>query len=154
MTDVRRTTDRATKWMRQIARALALICAILPTLVVGAILFDPIYPMNIPPRTWDDLLTLLFVALVLLLVWGGAAIPWRWERAGGVVLLLEGLLVFIWRLVMYRRYPEAMVFAAIVALPPVVAGSLFLASWWRSGRSGTLQESAQEHVCGSPDRAG
>jgi hypothetical protein len=124
--------DRPAKWMRYIARGLALIYAILPTLVVGAILFDPIAPTNIPPRTWDDLLTLLFVALVLLLVWGGAAIPWRWERAGGVVLRLEGLLVSIWTLVMYRGYLEAMVFAPIVALPPVVAGALFLASWWKS----------------------
>ena len=140
MTGVGRTTGWATKLMRYIARAVALIWAGLWSFFAVGQLFDPVAPTSIPPRTSEDLIDLLIVASVVLFFGGGAAIPWRWERAGGVLLVLEGLLVAIATLVQYRDYPEAIVLVLpIVALPPVMAGSLFLASWWRSRRSGTRQ---------------
>ncbi len=135
MTGVRKTTDRVAKLMRYIARGVALIWAGCWSFFAVGQIFDPIAPISIPPRTSEDLIGLLMVASVVLLLCGGAAIPWRWEAIGGVVLMLEGLLAFIWALVQFADYPEGIVLVLpIVALPPVVAGILFLASWGISGR--------------------
>jgi len=89
--------------------------------------------------------------------WVSAAIPWRWRRegAGGVVLMLEGAVVSV-AIVNYirdalsapafktaPRFPPPYFGALLlVGLPPLVAGILFLASWWRPRRAGTPQKSA------------
>ncbi len=131
MTGVRKTTDRAAKWMRYIARALAVAWA-----------------------GWWALLSLLSLMLNFSLVWVfvaiclslfllvSTAIPWRWEAIGGVVLLLEGLVFFTAQIfVGFGGVPHILVVLA-VGLPPLLAGFLFLASWWASRRAGIPQNSA------------
>jgi cell division protein FtsL len=59
----------------------------------------------------------------------GAAIPWRWEATGGIVLLIEGAFLLI--------CGTMDVSLLLKALPPLVAGFLFFAIW-RSKASGDI----------------
>ena len=125
--------------MRYIARALALIWALHWTFVglacsVGrSRLFDE---TRSPAEIFLDQFAL--PSLVFLV---SAAIAWRWEAIGGVALVLAGLVSFI----AFPPDPEILSRSlCLLHLPPVVAGSLFLASWWLSRRSGISHNSADE----------
>ena len=109
-------------------------------------LLDPYAPTSMPPYTSEDPIFLVIVALVVLLLLGSVAVPWRWEVVGGVVLVLEGLLgsvvIRVWAVP--RNLVAVIDLLATLALPPFVAGSMFLASWWRTRTSGIPQEGADE----------
>jgi hypothetical protein len=58
-----------------------------------------------------------------------AAIAWRWPSAGGVLLILEGLVVAIgYPMMVSGRFPvTTIVFVLLtMAVPPMVAGGLLL----------------------------
>jgi hypothetical protein len=83
---------------------------------------------------------LLQTALVGLIFFGSIALAWRWEAMGGGLLVLEGLGVVIAFAVGFFRPANVSTLAFVLltlALPPFVAGLLFLADWWRSSRFGT-----------------
>ena len=57
-------------------------------------------------------------------------VAWRWETIGGALLVFEGLLVLVaYPLMTYRHMlPVTILFVVLtMALPPLVAGALFLA---------------------------
>jgi hypothetical protein len=91
----------------------------------------------------QGVLILIFCFLVFL---GSAVIPRLWERIGGIILLIEGLIILVGYLFFLRdRYPIFAIIIVVLALamPPLVAGFLFLAAGWRRSRtSGTPQESS------------
>ena len=141
MTEAQDTTGRRVKWMRYSARSLAVIWAGWWSLVVAWFsagmwgvfaCFDcPGYQQVPVWGTWS----LGTAACLALPIWASAAIAWRWQRIAGVVLVLEGLLLSIPAL---RTCPLPSVLLTIgmcaMPLPPLVAGILFLAVWWRSRR--------------------
>ena len=126
MKEIDYTGDRVARWMRYVARALALIWAGWWTFFgLACGLGEGMSPAGV----------LLHAALPGLIFLVSAAIAWRWEAIGGIVLVLEGLLVFIAYPVMtYSRFPlSTIVFVLLtMALPPLAAGFLFLASWQKS----------------------
>lgn len=67
------------------------------------------------------------LAFVVLLV-----VSWRWELPGGILLVLAGVAVAVVYPMMFRRMPTATVVFVILtmALPPILAGILFLLHWW------------------------
>ena len=67
---------------------------------------------------------------VLLLV-----VAWRWEAVGGALLVLIGLLMAVAYPILFRRLPALTIFLTdlTLALPPLVAGVLFLLAWRRGG---------------------
>lgn len=73
---------------------------------------------------------LLHTAVPGLVFLGSALMAWRWEPVGGVLLLLEGLIVLIGYplLTQHSRMPlSAKIFVELtMALPPLVSGILFL----------------------------
>ncbi len=84
--------------------------------------------------TWGSLLAHSIPGLLILMA---TLVAWRWERMGGSLLVGVALLVtafLLWAILFRGGYRQM---AAIVwltmALPPLVAGSLFLASWRRGG---------------------
>jgi hypothetical protein len=111
--------EGVTDWLRPVARAVSALWAAWWTFFA-----------------WASVLTEgattagLFAALLLTtLFFASAAIAWRWERWGGLLLTVEGLLVLL-------SYPQAaggldpstITFVLLtLALPPLVAGTLFLA---------------------------
>ena len=120
---------RATKWARYSARAIALIWAGWWTYFgVASGTGEQLDPVGILIHAAAP--GLFFLALAL--------IPWRWEAAGGALLLLESLAVTIgYPLATYRTFPASTIFFVVLtmALPPMIAGSLFLIAW-RQSRSG------------------
>ena len=83
------------------------------------------------------------VALLVSLTWVAAAIAWRWEHIGGVLLLGGGLVNLAqtaFLLILSAASPVvgcvcvSFVLTLIAALP-VAAGTLFLASWWKTRAS-------------------
>lgn len=134
MTGVRCTTGWATRLMRYIARALALIWAGWWAVFVFLFIFyltGHVVTAG-PPRQLGVefcLMFLLILAPFILVPWASVAIPWRWEAVGGVVLVAEGLFLFI---VISLIFELDLVTVTTTAFPPLVAGVLFLAGWWLS----------------------
>ena len=125
------TGDRATKWICYIARVLALIWAGWWTFFgLASGLHEGLSPVGV-------LRYALLPGLVFLL---SAVIAWRWETIGGIVLVLEGLFLFIWYPIRYSHFSPSLIISVLsaLALPPLVAGFLFLASRWRSRKLGIL----------------
>ena len=107
-----------TKWMRYIAVGLALIWAVCWTffgLVSGAGEGLKGVLTNIP----NTLPGLVFLV--------STAIAWRWEAIGGVALLMCGLFALF-----FFHIGKNPFLLLTMVLPPLVAGFLFLVSWWKS----------------------
>lgn len=129
--------------MRYIARFLLLIWASWWTLFILGLVFFPYTAPPIPPSTPEDLIFLVVLALIVLAMWASVAISWRWENVGGIVLLVEGLLAFGTITVISAGDLVLIALGTVtIALPPVVAGFLLVASWEASTRSGPGQHSA------------
>jgi hypothetical protein len=111
------------KWMRYGARGIALIWAGWWTLFGLLAGIGEGYDLS------GVFLHTLVPGLVFL---AAAVIAWRWEVIGGILLLLEGsgTLIMFW----FARTIEGF---ATLALPPLVAGLLFLANWMRA-KGGSL----------------
>ena len=62
-----------------------------------------------------------------------AAIAWRSEAVGGIVLLVEGMLVFaVVPMALNRPASAVPGLVLTLAVPPLIAGFLFLGSWLKS----------------------
>lgn len=139
---VGKTTDRATKWMRYIARALTVIWAGFWTFfLVSGTLLDPLSGAMTTGR-WEEALPALLKIVLLFVV--PAAIPWLWEAVGGIVCVVAGFVLPIYVVLPLPDAPLSQIIGTslLFGLPPLVAGILFLASWWRSRRAGSPQKSA------------
>jgi hypothetical protein len=110
------------KWMRYIGQALALIWA-------GWWIFFGV------ASGMDERLNLLGILIhatipgLIFLV--SAIIAWQWQVIGSIVLILEGLLIFIVYPVMFRHLSFLTIILTLLtlALPPLIAGFLLLVSW-------------------------
>jgi len=151
VTGVRDETKRAPKRRPCLARALAILWAGWWTLWIMALSFPFLRlgywgsPSTAPAGPIPGVLTL---ALVVCIPWVSAVLAWRREVLGGLVLVLEGLLLLavalnvIVETVGVLAFGEAIAALPFVAaisgslsVPPLVAGILFLTSWWRSRSS-------------------
>jgi len=142
MTEAQDTTGRRVKWMRYTAWAFGLLWAVWWSLVVawfsagflGVLHCFDCHPHQQVP-VWGTA-SLATAACLALPIWASAAIAWRWQRVAGVVLVLEGLLLSIPALSMAPLRSVLLSIALrAMPLPPLVAGILFLASWWKSRAS-------------------
>ena len=143
MSNVTEVGDRATKWIRWIARIWGtLIVAVTLLMLIGYAwswvttgVADPHavedYPPieNVPP---------LFALLSVL----GLGIAWRWEGLGGaiaVVFSLAALPVLLVHWPIAHDFPRYLVAPygtwTIITIP----GILFLVCWWRSRKIGGTQ---------------
>ncbi|NIN64461.1 MAG: hypothetical protein GTO63_07115 [Anaerolineae bacterium] len=132
--------------MRNIARILALVWAGCWTVLIGLIARDfvrmSLGGTYLGSRPYESVLYGIGLAClpglpVLVIVWTSAVIPWRWEGAGGAVLVAEGLLLLVPVALTVCGALSAVdsLFVLIPLLPgllPLVAGVLFLASWRES----------------------
>jgi hypothetical protein len=128
MTEVQDAKERRVKWLRYAARILGVLWALFYTLVGWSW-----YSMY-----WYDYFrfTMALIFLVVAFVaWVSIAIAWRWEGIGGVLLLVEGLLISLLSLWPLTHEPGALVALAVLvalAMPPLIIGILFLVSWRKS----------------------
>jgi hypothetical protein len=127
--------DRVTKWIRWIARIWSL------PLVVSALLMFVGYAWNwvtlgvADPNAVEDYppieaLPPIFMFLSVL----GLGIAWRWERLGGIIVIVFQLAVLSFLLFQrpithdFPRFAAPYLLSMIVTIP----GVLFLVCWWRS----------------------
>ncbi len=79
--------------------------------------------------------TLIHTAMPGLILLASAFFAWRWERTGGALLVVEGLIITAaYPLSFGPRFPLATVIFVLLtmALPPIAAGVLFLLDFRRS----------------------
>ena len=139
MPNVHEVGDRATKWIRWIARIWgALIVAVTLLMLIGYAwswvttgVADPHavedYPPieNVPP---------LFALLSVL----GLGIAWRWEGLGGAITVgfsLAALPVLLVHWPIARDFPRYLVAPYGTWTIILIPGILFLVCWWRTKRT-------------------
>lgn len=110
------------KWMRYSAGVLTLVWAGFWSFFgLASGIGEGLSPMAV----------LVHAALPGLIFVGSAVVAWRTHVIGAVVLLIEGLVVLIGYPVMtYHQFPFSTIVFVILAmaLPPLVAGFLFISS--------------------------
>lgn len=125
MAHISHHNTHATEWLRWLARGVGSLLAVI-WLFVGlahAILGDE-------PWTVESYFMAGFMA-------GGVIMPiiaWRWEKTGGSLLILFGLIfsTFAYFSAGHNRW-----FAVLISgIPFLIAGILFLASWKNTGSQG------------------
>ncbi len=145
MTNVSDTGDRATKWIRWIARIWSF-----PIIVYSLIMFTG-YTWNwlttgtADPYAVEDypLIEALPPILMFLSVLG-LGIAWRWERLGGAISLLFLLATLVSLLSQgptaqdFYRLAIPFLMSLVIAIP----GILFLVYGWRSRKIPTSQNGA------------
>jgi len=125
--------DRATKWIRWIARILSIV-------IIGFTLLMVIAHVVIPdPHATDypSIENLLPIAMCLSVL--GLGVAWRWEGLGGAIsvgFFLANLGLY-WT-VRQKFFPLR---ALAVLSPVLITGMLFLVCWWRA-RSRASQNGA------------
>jgi hypothetical protein len=121
MAKVDSTGDRIAKWMRGIAVVLALSWAGFWTFFgIASGIAERVSPVGVLYHS-------IFPGLIFLV---SAIVAWRWGFIGGILLIVESLLVFVAYPIMFGQMPLLiMVFTLLtLALPPLIAGLLFLVS--------------------------
>ena len=149
MAEAHHARERRVKRMRRVARILALIWAGSWSFLTVLVVF-----LSLRSEGFDGMMLWLISALMILIPWASTAVAWRWEATGGVLLGVEGastviivpvgLILFTWYgmadlvvtdlmlAVMFMTVVMlglGIVIGTLMALPPLAAGALFLASW-------------------------
>jgi hypothetical protein len=154
MAEAQDATDGAVKRMRRTARILALIWGGLWTCLVAAAAWfvvascSRVWALDVVARPIGQCIGEVWPVLpVVLVLWAPAAIARRREAIAGILLAAEGLVGFalvawgaFWALQEMLRWGVGCglmpLFLCLLALalpvPPSVAATLLLASWWKS----------------------
>ena len=145
MTKASDTSDRATKWIRWIARIWSS-----PIIVFSLIMFigyawnwvttGVADPYVVEGTSFVEALPPILMFLGVL----GLGIAWRWERFGGtitLVFLLATLLVLLIQGPSTQEFSRSAI-PYLMSLVVAIPGILFLVCWWRSRRTPTFQNGA------------
>ena len=127
MATMQQPSDTTTTWMRGIARGLALIWAAWWT-IFGLLSGAGEGVRGLLANAPNALPGLAFLV--------SAAVAWKWEAVGGGLLILEGVIVLVaYPMMTHGRFPLSTITLVLLtmALPPLVAGILFLAHRRRAG---------------------
>jgi hypothetical protein len=118
--------ELAMKWMRYAGLTLALLWAgFWSYFGLASGIGEKLTPVGV----------FLHTAMPGLIFLATAAIAWRWEQAGSILLLVEGMIVLIGYPIMFHsRFPrQTIIFVLLtMALPPLLAGWLLLLDWHKS----------------------
>lgn len=123
--------DRATKWIRWIARGMgSVLVAMWLFAGIGSALVES------APFTLESAMMAGFITTAVL----GVLIAWRRERIGATILIVCGVLFSTFA---YFSAGRNKGLAMLVSGAPVLlTGILFLAIWWRSRQPSIPQNSA------------
>lgn len=123
-----RHAGQETQVLRWIARIISILAtATWMTIMLTNVLCEVV--VGCITVTWETGFLVFLVAASVLSV----IIAWRWEGIGGLVMVLWGFVLAIIAYVTSRPYQ---IFSMLVTgVPFMIAGSLFLASWWRSHKT-------------------
>ena len=120
-------TKIRSSWQRSMAWVLVII-AIVFWLWFG---IGSAYVERAGPLNW--LMHILVPGGIFMLT---ALVAWRWEEIGGALFVLEGIVAlgFIVRAFLWGRFTASTLtlMCLTLGLPPLIAGILFLLSWYKS----------------------
>ena len=123
MRTVNNDTQPVAQWLRWIALAISSLTATFWLLILIDILLCDLV-VGCISVTWDMALLLFLVVASI----ASVAIAWRWENIGGPVLIFWGL---VFTAIAYVTSRPHQAFSMLVTgVPFLIAGLLFLASWW------------------------
>jgi hypothetical protein len=135
MVEVNSSRDRVTKWMRWVARIWSL-----PILVYALLLLVG-YAWNwatlgvADPYAVEDVpFTEALPPILMLLSVLGLGLAWRWERWGGLVVIvfqLAALALLLVQTPLTRDFPRSAL-PYLLSLIVTIPGLLFLACGWRA----------------------
>ncbi len=126
MTSIISSPMPVAKWMRRIALIISSLTAAFWSFILIDILFCDLV-VGCISVTWDMVLLLFLVVVSVASVY----ISWRWVSIGGPVLIFWG---FLFTAIAYATsHPHQAFSMMVTGVPFLIAGLLFLASWW-SGR--------------------
>jgi hypothetical protein len=139
MPNVHGVGDRATKWVRWIARIWGTLIVALTLLVLIGYAWNWVTTGTVDPHAAADYppienLPPLFGLLSVL----GLGVAWRWEGLGGaiaVVFSLAALPVLLIHWPITHEFPRYLVAPYGTWLIIAIPGILFLTCWWRSKKS-------------------
>ena len=123
MTAINNGIQPVVQWMRWIARIInSLTAAFWLLILIDILLCDLV--VGCISVTWDMALLLFLVVASI----ASVTIAWRWENIGGSVLIFWGL---AFTAIAYVTSQPHQAFSMLVTgVPFLIAGLLFLASWW------------------------
>jgi hypothetical protein len=120
------TADKVIQWSPRI------IC-ILAILLVSMFAFDVFSPTL---TIWQEILALLVHLIPSFVLLGILIIAWKWEKIGGIILIIIGIIFLIW--VFYINYwlrhftlLQSIINVSLLCLPFIIAGVLFIVSYKR-----------------------
>jgi hypothetical protein len=116
------TADKVIKWSPRV------IC-ILAILFVSMFAFDVFSPTL---TLWQQILALLMQLIPSFILLGILIVAWRWEKIGGIILTILGIIfsvgVFMINYKRLHSIPKSLGIVAIICLPFLIAGVLFIVS--------------------------
>ncbi|MFA9402562.1 MAG: hypothetical protein ACERKY_05795 [Anaerolineales bacterium] len=134
------TGDRATIWIRRIARIWSFPIIVFALIMFAGYTWSWVTTGTADPYAVEDVsLVESLPPILMFLSVLGLGIAWRWERWGGTISLLF-LLATIVVLLIQGPITQELSRAAVpylMSLVIAIPGILFLVSWWRSSRMPT-----------------
>jgi hypothetical protein len=131
-------------WQRQVARILVIIA------IVFWLWYGIGSAITVRGTIFDWFMYLMMPGGIFIL---SALIAWRWNRLGGSVLTLEGLVaqIFISWMLLGERYQPTTFFlmTLTLSLPPLLSGVLFLIYGLRSKKAIPRESIVPQEVDGS-----
>lgn len=123
MTDISSRDSRKIKRIRFIARLVILLwVGFWGFFLVASILSEPFKTGGLLPMA----IYLLFFVIPVF-------IAWRWEKTGGILFVLVGLVVLVgYPMVMNVSLSTILMIYLTMAFPPLIAGLLFFIYWRKS----------------------
>ena len=145
MIKVGNTGDRATKWMRWIARIWSTPIIVYSLMMLAGYAWNWVAigktdPYSVEGYPFVEALPpiLMFVSVL------GLGIAWRWERLGGAITLVFYIATLILLLfqspITYDVYRSAIPY--LISMVVAIPGILFLVCWRRSRKVPTFREGA------------
>jgi hypothetical protein len=120
MAEMSASRNRGSRWMRYLAVIISLLWAGFWTFFGFASgISEGLNPVGVLHHS-------IFPGLLFLI---SALIAWRWNRIGGVLLVIEGLFVFVVYPMRFMDFPlvTILLVLATMAFPPLIAGILHIA---------------------------
>jgi hypothetical protein len=131
MTRIKKQLPWWVKLMRYLGRGLVILWAVaVLTFVVLSVMSEVMVGQTAG-------VPVLIVAVLLLV--GGAVIPWLWEGVGAFLLLGEAVFLLVFFLIVSKGEIHIAVLAAL-CLPPLIGGGLSLACWLLARKAPTVAQ--------------
>ena len=134
MANTKYTGDRATNWIRWVARVWGALIVVYALLMLIGYGWNWVTTGVADPHVVEDVPLVTYVGLALMVLGALAlGIAWRWERLGGTITVVSQLVFLTLSLI---EGPVSLdphfVVPCLISVTIAAPGVLFLVCWWQS----------------------